>query len=105
MINVRVRNENNVDLAESLGLPTTYGVSRIVQKSHSCRILKKNCAVLCAKLASTLPDRRDFNVLAERDGRSPDQHYHDIESLRSDLHSRNLHEPISEFKRNVVCLE
>src|SRR4030095_4255130 len=105
MIRVRVRNENSVNLAKSLVRSTSNRVSRIVQKSHSCGILKKNCAILCAKLTSTLPDRRDFHVLAERDGRSSDQRYYEIEHLRSHLHSRYLQEPTSEFKRNVVCLE
>src|SRR5262250_1949220 len=100
MVNVRVGNENNVNLAKSRVRSSSYGVSGIVQKSHSCRIFKKNCAILCAKLAGTLSDRRDLNVLAERDGRSPDQCHHGVENLPSLLHSRSSPNPLVSSKRN-----
>src|SRR5262245_40399542 len=89
MVNMRVRNENNVNLAKPRVRCSSYGVSRIVQKSHSCRIFKKDRAILCAKLAGTLSDRRDLNVLAKRDGRSADQCHHDVENLPSLFHSRS----------------
>src|SRR5262245_5654831 len=101
MINVRVRNENNVDLAKSFVRSPGDGVSRIVQKSHSCGIFKKNCAILCAKLAGTLSDRRDLNVLAERDGRSADQCHHDVEDLASLFHCRSFTNPLVSSKCNV----
>src|SRR5262245_26792643 len=105
MIRVRVRNKNNVNLAKSPVRSSSYCVSRIVQESHSCRIFKKNCAILCAKLAGTLSDRRDLNVLAERDGRSADQCHHDVESLPSLFHSRSSMNPLGSSKRNVRLSE
>src|SRR5215475_3654577 len=105
MVNVRVRNENNVNLAKSRVRSSSYGVSRIVQKSHSCRIFKKNRAILCAKLAGTLSDRRDLNVLAERDGRSADQCHHDVENLPSLFHGRSSTNPLVSSKHNVRLFE